>query len=326
MAVIDRDGLLYGDRLGRCSDSAQLWFPRYFASSNTCARFELNYEKLKTTVFASLKKKPTENEFWNHMVDYHKNYLLYTYQVNGVVWGQWWTAEHFLQKYPLKADERTPQPPDEQYATWKSEYAELKKTISPQPVDLNTFIITDISKDFKKLSKISSGVGGGVGEGIGIGRGTTLSQDKPATDPRLQACVDSLKKYWDYTNPNLPFKPTGKDIKNLKVALADYPQATAEQFHVCLQKRARDPAVKSHSAAIYRWIGTIFEQLGKSNHGQHSKAQQRTAGNITSIAAGLGLMPSGGGRALPDGNHRADSEDVGSVDAAIQSDADHNGV
>jgi hypothetical protein len=197
VAVIDRDGLLYGDRLAKCSDAAQLWFPRYFASSNTCARFELNYEKLLTTVFASLKKPPTKSEFWNHMVEYNKNFLLFTYDVAGVIWGQWWTAEHFLQKYPLNADKRTPVPPEEPFQHWKNAYYELKKQQSAKPLDLNTYVInTEISKDFKTFQKISSGVG--VGEGIGIGEGKGKTKIPPkAVEPPDWVPLQAWNDYMD---------------------------------------------------------------------------------------------------------------------------------
>jgi hypothetical protein len=314
LAVIDRDGLLYGDRLAKCSDAAQLWFPRYFASSNTCARFELNYEKLLTTVFASLKKKPTKQEFWNHMVEYNKNFLLFTYDVAGVIWGQWWTAEHFLQKYPLNADKRTPTPPEEPFEHWKNAYYEMKKGMSARPLDLNTYVF-EVSKDFKKLSKISSGVGGGVEEGIGKAEAQPAAQPKAATDPRFKPIKKHIEKCCDYAG--VPFVWDGSEGMHLSRWLKASPQVSLETCIEYVKNRfrlAREPGERPR-----KWIGDLgkFATQG-SNHAGHSKAQQRTAGNVRNIAEGLGLVPSDSSRSLPHGSHSADGEDVGGAVEVIR--------
>jgi hypothetical protein len=286
MAVIDRDGLLYGDRLGKCSDSAQLWFPRYFASSNTCARFELNYEKLRTTVFASLKNPPTKQEFWNHMVDYNKNFLLFTYDVGGVIWGQWWTAEHFLQKYPLNADKRTPQAPDEPFQHWKDAYYKQKKESAAKPLDLNTYVInTDISKDFKKLSKISSGVGGGVGEGSGKAEAQSTAQPKAATDSRFQPIKKHVEKCCKHVN--VPFVWEASEATHLSKWLKAAPNVPLETCIEYVKNRfrlAREPGERPR-----KWIGDLgkFATQQVSTHGQVTKAQRNEDSSRDAIKEAL---------------------------------------
>jgi hypothetical protein len=199
--VIDRDGLFYGDRLKKCGQEAQLYWPRYFVASNTCARLELDYGKILTTVYWSFDpargdKIPTYDEFWkNHIAQYNTNYLLFCYEVNGRIWGQWDTDEHFLCEYKLKADKRTPEPPAEPFQHWKDAYKAMKQKNSAKPFDLNTLVVAGApseksQKDFQKISNISDGVGGGVGK---------ERQGKVKATPTLRVTLPSWvsKEVWD---------------------------------------------------------------------------------------------------------------------------------
>jgi hypothetical protein len=216
------------------------------------------------------------------MRDYNANYLLFTYEVDGVIWGQWWTAEHFLQKYPLNADKRTPEPPAEPYEHWKAAYAEQKsKTHSAKPVDLNTIVITDISKDFKNLGKILHGVGGGVGEGIGKGRGKSKipsATPKPESDPRFAPIRQHIEKCCKHAK--VPFVWDASEAKHLSDWLKATPNIIAP-VETCIEyvknrfRLAREPGERPR-----KWIGDLGKfATGQSNHGTN---QQRQTGAVNS--------------------------------------------
>jgi hypothetical protein len=113
LAIITQDGLFYGDRVKQLSDMAQLFWPRFFVASNTLARLELNYEKLCTTAFASLRLKPTYDEFWAYVGEFYTAHLLFTYDCEGQIWGQWDTDPALLPRHTLASDKRSPEPPKE---------------------------------------------------------------------------------------------------------------------------------------------------------------------------------------------------------------------
>ena len=46
MSIIDPSGLFGGDRLRRCSNVAQLHWPRLFLASDGFARLEMNYARI----------------------------------------------------------------------------------------------------------------------------------------------------------------------------------------------------------------------------------------------------------------------------------------
>lgn len=99
----------------------------------------------------------------------------------------------------------------------------------------------------------------------------------------------------------------------------DVPQQLRNMLGWLKAKPDRRKTGRGINAFINRWLSKAQDEspISRNGNGGHSKAQQRTAGNITSIAAGLGLMPSGGGRALPDGDHGADGADVGGIDGPV---------
>lgn len=47
MAIIDPEGLFSGDRLRRCSNLAQLHWPRLYLAANGFARLEINFAKIR---------------------------------------------------------------------------------------------------------------------------------------------------------------------------------------------------------------------------------------------------------------------------------------
>jgi len=154
MAIIDPDGLFQGDRLVRCSDKARLLWPYFYTASNSLGRIELNYRKLYAQVFGNFRQPLTEQEFLEVIAEYHRHFLLFLYEYEGSMWGQWDTDRRFLPTYQSVKDKKSPAPPESEFALYRTTYKNSKK-------------LPELSE------KISLGIGVGVeiGEGFGIGKG-----------------------------------------------------------------------------------------------------------------------------------------------------------
>lgn len=170
MAIINPEGLFGGDRLAKCSDKARLYWPFFFLASNGFGRLEISYRKLLTKAFSSFQSPPSEQEVLELLREYQKNYLLFLYACDGILWGQWDTDSKNLPRHHTAQDKQSPAPPSAEYETWKSAYLESKKS---QVVDLQAFQnISEIPHTFSKTFRENvRGVGVGVGEGEGINHG-----------------------------------------------------------------------------------------------------------------------------------------------------------
>jgi hypothetical protein len=182
MAIIDPDGLFGGDRLRRCSNEAQLHWTRLFLASDGYARIEINYAKIVGRAYSTFNPIPTEAELQACLREYAENYLLFVYDVDGQVWGQWDTRPEFLPRYKTAVDRRSPPPPEQPFIDWKKRYREENKAFPK--------CFGNISESFLH----GVGVGGGVGVGIGVGKNlcaspgdarvsATESQTQPAKRP-----------------------------------------------------------------------------------------------------------------------------------------------
>jgi hypothetical protein len=74
-------------RIRRCSNAAQLHWPRLFLASDGFARLEINYARI---------------------IGFNKNWPLFLYVFDRQLWGQWDTGKEFLQRYKTRADRRNP--------------------------------------------------------------------------------------------------------------------------------------------------------------------------------------------------------------------------
>jgi len=130
MAYIDPDGLFNGDRFSLVSDGARLVWPYFWCASNTLGRIELNYFKVVARAFSRFKDPPSEEQFWFWVREFQEAYLLFVYEVDGTLWGQWDTSEKYLPRHKLAADLRTPAPNAKDYLDWRNHYVEEKKARS----------------------------------------------------------------------------------------------------------------------------------------------------------------------------------------------------
>lgn len=168
MAIIDPAGLFGGDRLRRCSNQAQLHWPRFYLASDGFGRLEINYAKIVGRAYSTFNPIPDQEEIYGYIREYSDRYLLFIYEGNGQQWGQWDTRPEFLPRYKTSQDRRSPIPDVRQFQEWKSRYV----------VDCSSF-----PKCFGNFSPrvetFPSGVGVGGGVGIGVGVGENHTQKPP---------------------------------------------------------------------------------------------------------------------------------------------------
>lgn len=311
MAIIHADGLSHGDRLKRCSDMAQLYWPFFYVASNTCARLEINYPKLIATIFANLKEPPSEEDFFSYLGEYQDVYLLFVYQVEGRIWGQWDTPEDNLLKYKLKADRNTPEPPAEEFQRWRAEYQKQKAQNGAKSFNLRTFVIP--SNNSEKFPKVSHGVGGGDGvvEDRKDKPKSKPSATRPDSDPRHGATRDYIKRVCEFKK--VPFMWSGAEGK----ALSDWLQAAGKISQPEIEQlvknrfRSKDPPGQRPRVWIPQ-LSSYTTPLNEFNKPEQvngtSKAQQRNIGNLQNIAQGFGVDSDvdTGGRELEDHSDSSD--------------------
>jgi hypothetical protein len=156
--LIDPNGLLNGERIGACSDEAQLHFPRLLTASNGFGRFELNYPRLTQTVYGSLKRKPSKELVTKMFHEYHKQFLLYVYQAkDGSVWGQWDIPQKYLPRFKTAADENSPAPVKEEFEAFRNAYVESRRQKYAGGSDSIPF--SEQFGNFRRVRKSSEGFG-----------------------------------------------------------------------------------------------------------------------------------------------------------------------
>jgi hypothetical protein len=281
MAIIDPDGLFFGERLAACSDLAQLYWPRFFLAANGCGRLELAYKSLISRVFANFKNIPESSEIWAIFREYEANYLAVIYEsVSGGWWCQFITPEKCLPKFKTARDKRTPEPPLEFLEAAQKGYLQWKKDKSIKNMTFQK--ISEISEKFP----IGVGVGIGVGEGVGISDANASSGPAPRdptsnhaqkkstssakktrardkqplkkktktdlADERYVSFKEAIRAYWDHKNPNLPLIWGKEEGQNLGIWLRQASTVTLDQFRQMLRNRAKSEV--GHGDRPMKWI------------------------------------------------------------------------
>jgi hypothetical protein len=192
MSVIDPEGLFNGDRLRRCSNAAQLHWPRLFFASDGFARLEINYARIVGRAYPTFNPVPPEAELQACVEEYAKNYLLFLYWVGGQVWGQWDTRKELLPRYKTAADRRSPIPPEPAFTEWKQSYREENKVLPK--------CFGNISETFLH------------GVGVGVGETTTTCAFPKSGNARVR----------DFSSPNP--KPPTRTVKPKAPANSEWPE------------------------------------------------------------------------------------------------------
>jgi hypothetical protein len=152
VAIIDPKGLFGGDRLRRCSNAAQLHWPRLFLASDGFARLEINYARIIGQAYPTFNPVPSETGLMAVIQEYVNHQLLFLYQAGGQLWGQWDTRPELLPRYKTASDKRSPTPPEPDFTDWKRCYRQEKQAFP---------------KCFRNVPEtFLYGVGVGVGENI----------------------------------------------------------------------------------------------------------------------------------------------------------------
>lgn len=180
MAIIDPKGLFLGDRLSWCSDDAQLHWTRLYAAANNYARLELNYRKVVAAGYSSFKKPPTEAQFWAWIKEYRDNFLLFVYQADGVIWGQWQTNERYLLGHKSAEDRRSPSPPIDQQDDYRNAYLEAKSVKCKENQTLADLLEVVSSCNCNNNN-------GHTGTGVGVGGGNRAKALVRFTSDEIEA-------------------------------------------------------------------------------------------------------------------------------------------
>lgn len=287
MAIIDPAGLFQGDRLSRCSDEAQLYWPRYYLASNSIARLELNYDNLCSTAFKSLRTRPTREQFAAHIREYNENYLLFIYQSKGSVWGQWATDKRNLPRFSTRDARRSPAPPEQEFAKWCDEYATIKATerakefldllhkngkvpaIHSESAEITESLpeITVNSENSQRVTETHGDSPRGVGVGVGVGEGKTKIKNKnqkpsaksaeaKVPDPRHAPVRDYIKRCIEHATNLHPAPWDGRDGKSLDSLLSKNPSWSTDVFVGLVKARFRSEGIPRGDPA-HIWLPTL---------------------------------------------------------------------
>ncbi len=305
MAIIDPKGLFLGDRLSQCSDNAQLHWPRLYSAANNFARLELNYKKIVASAYSSFKAPPTESQLWGWVREYRDEYLLFVYQVNGSLWGQWQTNERYLPGYKTAEDHRSPSPPAEEQEKYRKSYEVLKKQRALKNQQFRDLL--EVVPSCFELSEVMA-IGVGVGEGVGKKLEPKGSCPPPPLRPEefanaWNARRGSLPKLWEFT-----------DSRRKKVQARIRQGITVERFSEAVRLCTTMPFLLGKNprgwVATFDWLVENDRNIAKVLEGNYqerpngtpvanpvNRAQARTEGNranarraaeMLGIAAGLG--------------------------------------
>lgn len=284
MAIIDSAGLFLGDRLGWCSDAAQLHWPRLYSAANNFARLELNYRKILSKAYANFRTPPAEQEFWAMIREYKDNFLLLVYQTDdGVLWGQWQTNERYLLGHKNADDRRSPAPPLDAQDAYRNAYLDRKKSKSSTNVGLADLLgvvpTCSESCDLPVLTVAGVGVGVGGGEGVGDGkektfvdldeteiRPETVPPPLPAMKTRLREAVERVFGFYCHKLGRNPKRYSLTDARREKAIARMRERVKVHDGDLKLAESDLARAVENLAASDFHqaggyldWIDQIFK-------------------------------------------------------------------
>jgi hypothetical protein len=150
--IIDPSGLFNGDRLRRCTDVAQLHWPRLFLASNGFGRLEINYARIAGRAYGSFQRIPSETELQAILQEYIKACLLFPYTLDGQLWGAWDAKPECMPRYKTSDDRRSPIPPEPAFSGWKKAYRNDSKSFPKSFGKISEafpLVVVDVGVDVK---------------------------------------------------------------------------------------------------------------------------------------------------------------------------------
>jgi hypothetical protein len=167
---------LANDRIGACSDEAQLYFPWLLAASNAFGRLKWSHSDLLAHAFAHLTSKPTVKQLQKCLEEYRANYLIFLYRTNeGDTWGEWNIPTRFLPRYKTADALRSPSPPISALEAFREDAAEARRRQNNTSEDI--IRVADFENlpksvaNLESLANISATVPLGIGFGVDGGEG-----------------------------------------------------------------------------------------------------------------------------------------------------------
>lgn len=311
MAIIDPSGLFRGERLARCSQEAQLHWPRLFAASNGLARLELDYDRIIATAYPLFKNQPTKEELFSWIREYHENFLLFVYSApDGSAWGQWLTDSRFLSRYRTADERRSPSPDEKAIEEYRRSYTSKKSNK-----------INDIFKPFATTPNhtkppsttpvgIGNGIGNGKGEGVGENpapndakSGFALSGDPPVIpkpEKKNKFAKSKPEVDWRFSvfraayeedfleQVGVPAAWDGKEATNFSRWLKANPTITEGQWQDILRHRRESPV--NRGSPISFWISKALSWL---NEPADDWGRPINGGKNAKVSGGAGSQPMG---------------------------------
>lgn len=188
MPVIDPNGIFDGDRINSCSVMAQLLYPRMLCASNGFGRIQLSYRRIVAVAFPKWSEAdiPDEPTLMGHFQEYARNRLLFVYESNRQIWGQWDAKKNTFGKYQTADDKRSPAPPEDAFQKWQEE--NRQHSIKPSVPMVYFSLSNPPAKIPQGLENVGDGIGVGDGIryevlGIGDGKQTSPTPTPTPTEP-----------------------------------------------------------------------------------------------------------------------------------------------
>jgi hypothetical protein len=179
--IIDPDGLFHGKRLARCSDHAQLFFPRLLLASNGYGRLEIDFDRIRYEAFWTFRHKPTDERLEEVVQEYAKNFLLFLYVAQGQTWAQWDVAPNWLPRYKNAADRRSPAPDPEAFKNWLNEVQSLKTKLFPR-VSASFREFPKISESFENFPQVSESFCPAVAVAVAVAGAVAVAVAESSTE------------------------------------------------------------------------------------------------------------------------------------------------
>jgi hypothetical protein len=244
MAMIDPQGMYFGDRMAKLSLMARLHWPHIFLLQNGCGRFEINYPKIVGRAYATFTPVPTSTEIGKYIREYRDSYLLFVYKSNGQVWGQWDISEKFLPRYKDAEAINSPAPSTKEFADWRERYVSSK--VNDHSVSSSTCsVFENLSLNFPL----------GVVEGVGVVEGKeekTFSSKAPDQQPKEKSSTRQ--------NPSPGISRTAATNGDLRTAATDLRNAAPKSEPLS----QREPRSETCSNGEPQSPGTNLELLKQS--------------------------------------------------------------
>lgn len=232
---------------------AQLYYPRLLCASNGFGRIPVSYRRIIAIAFPRWQGSdiPVEIELMGYLKEYGNNRLLFFYENDGQIWGQWDAKNATFGKYQTTEDKRSPAPPEAEFNQWQEDNRKHSTKASITMVHFELINPSEkLQEDSENISaKFPHGIGVGVGEGVTCkvygekhsARKLRRAQGKPNATQTAKASGETRHArsqqivqgwYRDWAGVDCPWD--GSEGSNLSKILKAWPSVTDEQFSRCL--------------------------------------------------------------------------------------------